>query len=66
MCLGDEAFADLCELYPNTEEILKIRSLNKRAIFMKCMKAQEDYNKNGEKKLSSFVYKADIPFNKVP
>ena len=42
MCLGDEDFEELCDLYPSTQDILKIRSLNKRSIFIKCMKMQEE------------------------
>ena len=38
MCLGDEDFEELCELYPNTCDILKLRSLKKRSIFIDCMK----------------------------
>ena len=65
MCLSDEDFEELCELYPNTREILKLRSLIKRSIFMRCMKKQEEEAKLGNKKLTTFIYKADVPFKKV-
>ena len=34
MCVRKDVFLNLCELYPKTEENLKILSLEKRKIYM--------------------------------
>ena len=38
MCLAEDEFHDLCELYPMTRESLKIQGLKKRKMFMNCLK----------------------------
>jgi hypothetical protein len=37
MCCDKAVVQDLCELYPRTAENLKLRSLEKRAVFLHCM-----------------------------
>ncbi len=38
MCLDGDVFLDLCNLYPQTSETLKIQGLKKRRLFMECLK----------------------------
>lgn len=45
MCVEKSVFMDLCQLYPKTAENLKMRGLEKRAIYLKYMN-QEDSNVN--------------------
>ena len=45
MCVEKRTFLDLCELYPKTAENLKMRGLERRAVYLKYMK-QEDSNAN--------------------
>ena len=42
MCIVAETFMKLCELYPESAEVLKVKSLKKRLLFMQCLKQQED------------------------
>lgn len=37
MCVEKSVFMDLCQLYPKTAENLKMRGLEKRAIYLKYM-----------------------------
>ena len=60
MCLDSEVFQDLCDLYPQTKETLKILGLKKRRLFMECLKLQEDEAAQGKNTLSCIVYKGHM------
>ena len=60
MCLKEDIFRDLCDLYPQTQESLKILGLKKRKMFMECLKLQEDEAQAGKKKMTSVVYKGHM------
>lgn len=60
MCLDGEVFNDLCELYPQTAESLKIQGLKKRKMFMRMLTLQEEEAKNGKMSLSCIVYKGSM------
>jgi len=60
MCLDADVFNDLCNLYPQTKETLKILGLKKRRLFMECLKLQEDEAAMGKSKLSCIVYKGHM------
>ena len=42
MCCKKEVFLDLCELYPETEEVLRELSLHKRDIYLHYLKTAKN------------------------
>ena len=60
MCLKSETLNELCDLYPQTAETLKIEGLRKRKLFLDCLKKQEAEAASGMKTLSCLVCNPDI------
>ena len=56
MCLSKEKFTDLCELYPQTAESLKLQGLKKRKMFLDSLTMQEVVAKTGRKKMKTLIY----------
>ena len=60
MCLRGEKFHELCELYPQTADSLKIQGLKKRKMFMSVLALQEEEAAAGKKVLSTIIYKGHM------
>ena len=60
MCLSKTDFEELCDLYPNTAESMKILGLKKRKMFLDCLTMQEVLAATGYKNLNTVVYKGDL------
>ena len=66
MCLDAEKLVELCELYPETAQSLKYRSLDRRAYYLRNQQLQErelkDHGRRAAVHLSSIVSKVQIDF----
>lgn len=60
MCLAEDVFLNLCDLYPKTKESLKILGLKKRRMFINCLSLQEEEAGMGKRNLTSVVYKGHM------
>ena len=60
MCLSNEKFIELCDLYPQTAESLKLLGLKKRKMFLDCLTMQEVIAKSGKKMKKPLVYQGNL------
>ena len=55
MCLDAEKLVELCELYPETAQSLKYRSLDRRAYYLRHQQLQERELKNTTRQAAAHI-----------
>lgn len=62
MCLDGDKFEELCDLYPESRELIAKRGLIKRKLFVDNLKRQRDLGESNAKNFKPFIYDAENCF----